>query len=290
MDVITYTAAPSTTRLYGRAVGGSLPRLRGSGRPADGLPDLQVRRLGVRTDLDQLATYVRITDGLLADRLPALFPHLAAFGPQLALLTDRRFGFAAMGLVHVQHRLTQHRPLLVGETYDLAVSPAGLRTHRRGQLIDIQTDATVHGETVWQETMTLLARGIAGGEVVDSSPLDGVDAPAGTMRWSVPAHTGRAYAAVSGDRNPIHLSRLTARTFGFPRAIAHGMWTAARALSVVGARLPAAFHCEMAFRHPVLLPAQVLFGQDSSAQGDHLLGVVSADATHQHLVARVRPL
>jgi len=154
MDVVTYTAAPSTTRLYGRAVGGSLPRLRGSGRPADRLPDLQVRRLGVRTDLDQLATYVRITDGLLADRLPALFPHLAAFGPQLALLTDRRFGFAAMGLVHVQHRLTQHRPLLVGETYDLAVSPAGLRTHRRGQLIDIQTDATVHGETVWQETMS----------------------------------------------------------------------------------------------------------------------------------------
>ncbi|MBA2507334.1 MAG: hypothetical protein H0V32_01120 [Nocardioidaceae bacterium] len=68
------------------------------------------------------------------------------------------------------------------------------------------------------------------------------------------------------------------------------MWTAARALSVVGARLPAAFHCEMTFRHPVLLPAQVLFGQDNSAQGDHLLGVVSTDATHQHLVARVRPL
>ena len=49
--------------------------------------------------------------------------------------------------------------------------------------------------------------------------------------WSLPASASRAYAAVSGDVNPIHMSALTAKAFGFPRAIAHGMYTAARALS-----------------------------------------------------------
>lgn len=33
------------------------------------------------------------------------------------------------------------------------------------------------------------------------------------------------------DLNPIHLHALTAKAFGFPRALAHGMYTSARAFS-----------------------------------------------------------
>ena len=51
---------------------------------------------------------------------------------------------------------------------------------------------------------------------------------------------GRRYGAVSGDRNPIHLYPLTARLFGFRRAIAHGMWTKARCLAALEGRLPEA--------------------------------------------------
>ena len=38
---------------------------------------------------------------------------------------------------------------------------------------------------------------------------------------------GRAYAALTGDYNPIHVSHLGARLFGFKRAITHGMWVQA---------------------------------------------------------------
>ena len=53
---------------------------------------------------------------------------------------------------------------------------------------------------------------------------------------------GRAYAEVSGDHNPIHTSRIGARLFGFPRPIAHGMWTQARCLAALPSRLPDAVH------------------------------------------------
>ena len=59
--------------------------------------------------------------------------------------------------------------------------------------------------------------------------------------------------------NPIHVHPLTARLFGFPSAIAHGMWTKARCLAALASRLPDAFTVDVAFRKPILLPATVTF-------------------------------
>jgi acyl dehydratase len=80
----------------------------------------------------------------------------------------------------------------------------------------------------------------------------------------VPADIGRRYAAVSGDRNPIHLFGLSARVLGQPRAIAHGMWTMARCLAALQGTLPAAYTVEVAFKLPLLLPATVAFASAAS--------------------------
>ena len=95
---------------------------------------------------------------------------------------------------------------------------------------------------------------------------------------------------MSGDHNPIHLSAITAKAFGFPRAIAHGMWTAARALSSVEGRLPGAYRYDAGFRRPVLLPGRVRAGAHVDADGSLTLGVVSEDGGRTHLVGRVEPL
>ena len=52
---------------------------------------------------------------------------------------------------------------------------------------------------------------------------------------------------------------LTAKAFGFPRAIAHGMWSKARCLAALEGQLPDAFTTEVAFKRPILLPAKVEF-------------------------------
>jgi acyl dehydratase len=102
----------------------------------------------------------------------------------------------------------------------------------------------------------------------------------------VPGDIGRRYAEVSGDRNPIHLHPLTARLFGFPRAIAHGMWTKAHALAAFEGRLPSAFTVDVRFKQPVLLPAKAAFTSWATPEGwafelwsgskPHLEGAISS--------------
>ena len=282
--------------LYARAVLPSLPlvaSLPGLRKSRGGLPaGLEQQRTGVRIDRDHLAAYVHLTGHRLSDTLPGLYPHLPAFEPQLRLLVDRRFPFPPLGLVHVGNTVTVHRPVTADDVLGLVCRPARLRPHRRGRLVDIDTVVTAGGQVVWEETTTLLARGgggVGAAAAADDSPLAGVEAPLGDIRWDLPADLGRQYAAVSGDSNPIHLSALAARAFGFPRAIAHGMWTAARALALVEPRLPAAYRYQVALRRPVPLPGRVRAGVRASA-GGLLLGVVSADAGQVHLVGRVEPL
>jgi acyl dehydratase len=100
-----------------------------------------------------------------------------------------------------------------------------------------------------------------------------------TSEWRLPADLGRRYGAVSGDRNPIHLHPLTARAFGFPRTVAHGMWTFARCLAErdPAGELP---YARADFRSPVLLPGVVSHTADDTGRfqlrsGDrvHLTGV-----------------
>ena len=85
--------------------------------------------------------------------------------------------------------------------------------------------------------------------------------------WRLPADLGRRYAAVSGDVNPIHLSALSAKAFGFPRAIAHGMCTHARVLAALQPRLPQVYEVSVQFIKPVLLPSTVRLALGESEQG-----------------------
>ena len=104
--------------------------------------------------------------------------------------------------------------------------------------------------------------------------------------WRLPADLGRRYAAVSGDRNPIHLSAVSARAFGFPRAIAHGMWSAAAVLASMEGRLPDAVQADVRFTSPVLLPSTVELATRSV--GNDVYAQLRSRSGRLHLVADVR--
>jgi acyl dehydratase len=93
---------------------------------------------------------------------------------------------------------------------------------------------------------------------------------------------------VSGDYNPIHLHPLTARLFGFPSAIAHGMWTKARCLAALEPTLPDAYTVEVAFKRPIILPAKVVFAEAPAAGGKTSFGVRDARTETPHLDGLVR--
>ena len=258
METCRLESPRSLRRLYAKALVG--PIIPGGG---NGLPEQRLELADVEIDRDHLARYDRVCGFRIGDELPATYPHVLAFPLALELMTEREFPFALLGLVHVSNRIDQRRPLRADERFSLAVWAESLRPHRRGRQLDLVAEVSAEGEPAWTGRSTYLRKGGGNDESAASSderPGDEVDPdvdPAAT--WKVPGDIGRRYAAVSGDRNPIHLHRLAARAFGFPGAIAHGMWMKARCLAAFEGRLPGACRVDAAFRRPLAVPGSARF-------------------------------
>lgn len=255
-------SAPGSLGLYARAAapmipGASLLPFVGGG--GGSIPDTELRLNDVGVEPAELAKYARVCGFRLADTLPATYPHILAFPLHMALMTDSSFPFGAVGLVHIENRIVQHRRIPVSERLDLRVRSTPLADHPKGKQFTLVTEARVDDELVWEDYSTNLRRG--GGSGSDSKESKSrKQPPAASADWKLPGDLGRRYAAASGDRNPIHMHDLSAKLFGFPHAIAHGMWTKARCLAALEGRLPAAYEVEVAFKKPILLPAKVTFG------------------------------
>jgi acyl dehydratase len=284
--------APGVMGNYLKAFGsalplaGRLPMVPGGG--GSELPDLELRVPRLETDPTHLAAYAKVCGFALRDTLPATYLNVRAFPVHIALMTDPAFPFGPVGLVHLTNEITQRRPVAVSEALSLRVWVTGLDPHPKGRTLTLHTEAKAGDEVVWEARSTMLRRG-GGDESAKTAHTDpGVEIPTAAT-WTVPGDTGRRYAAVSGDRNPIHLYGITAKAFGFPRAIAHGLWTKARALAALDGRLPDAFTVAVTFRKPLLLPAKVDFG--SAQDGDVLLFQVrDARKGSVHLDGSVTPL
>jgi hypothetical protein len=259
---------------------GPLYRAAALRRPhGDTLPERELRLEGVTVDLAHLAEYDRVCGFRLRDQLPATYPHVLAFPLALALMTAADFPFPLLGLVHVANSIEVRRPLTASDTFSLAVRAEALRPHERGTQLDIVATASIADEPVWLGRSTYLRRTGGSGRSdqtgVHENKTGVHEKPRANAVWRVPRRVGADYAAVSGDRNPIHTSRLLARAFGFRTTIAHGMWTKARCLAALEGRLPDICTVSVAFKLPILLPATVEF----AAGGGHI-------AVHDRRTAR----
>ncbi|RKN03832.1 MaoC family dehydratase [Streptomyces radicis] len=283
---------PGLARSYARAL--LLPR---TGRGP--LPTRVVTGAPAAAEPASLARYAEVCAFARTDPLPPTHPHTAAFPLALDLMTRRDFPFRPTGLIHLGVRVEQRRPLAADEPLRHRVEAGGLAPHPRGTAFEIRTtalDAT--GAAVWHSTSTYLRRDgrrRPGARRAPDAPRDGprevppevppeVQGPG--EPWDVPADTGRRYAAASGDRNPIHLHPLTARLFGLPGPIAHGMWSLARCLAAQQDALPGAFTVEAAFSAPVPLPARVTL--HATTPGPFTLRSATGDRVH--LTGRTRAL
>ncbi|BCJ40692.1 hypothetical protein GCM10010168_73200 [Actinoplanes ianthinogenes] len=261
--VVELSEGPGTGAAYAKAALGMLPGMRRGGA----LPDVELVHRGVTVDRAHLARYDRVCGLRLTDALPGTYPHVLAFPLAMRLMSAGDFPLPMIGLVHVSNRITVRRAIDAGSRLDLAVRAVDLREHPRGRQFDVVATASVDGEEVWRGVSTYLRKESAGSRSEHPDPV-----PSGGAVWRLTARTGTDYAAVSGDRNPIHTSRVGAKLFGFPRQIAHGMWTKARCLAALEGRLPAAYTVEVAFKQPILLPSTVRF-TSSPADGGWEFGV-----------------
>ena len=220
------TGAPRVLPLYARAAAatflpgaGRLPFLPGGG--AEIPTDLELELSGVATDPGHLAAYARVCGFGLRDQLPPTYLHVVAFPLHLALMGDGRFPFGAVGLVHVENAIVQHRPVGLGERLSMRVRATALEPHPRGRAFTIVSEARAGDELVWAGESTILRREADSGGARRPPEGDAPPDPPPVVQWRLRGDLGRRYAAVSGDRNPIHMHDVPAKLLGFPRTIAH---------------------------------------------------------------------
>ncbi|HEY2165861.1 MAG TPA: MaoC/PaaZ C-terminal domain-containing protein [Jatrophihabitantaceae bacterium] len=289
------SAPPSLLPLYARAaVTGPLHR------GGESLPDTTYELSEQQIDPAHLTAYERVCGFRTSDVLPPTYLHVLAFPLSVALMTQPAFPFPLVGMVHVGNTITVHRDVRSDEAVAFSVRAGNLRAHPAGRQFDLLAEARVGDEAVWSGRSTYLRRGKApkeagaggagGSDEGDKKrrPKPIASEPAGPVaQVRVPDDVGRRYAAVSGDRNPIHMHSLAARAFGFPKAIAHGMWLKARTLATLEGRLPDSFVVDVSFKTPVFLPSTIAI--TSTADGnDWLLDVRNAKSGKPHLTGNVR--
>jgi len=284
MPTRRYDDSPGFGSLYARTVKATL-------RKAEYEPDIDGLTLELpRTTVDQdhLTAYREVTGFSAGPALPVTYPHVLAFPLHLDLMSDPSFPYKPMGIVHLSNTITQLRPIPMHAELSINVHSSPERPHPKGTVFDILSTVTVDGEVVWTDSTTLLSRSTGTPSAhADLLPDPSLDANA---FWDLRANLGRRYAAASGDRNPIHLWKLSAQAFGFPRQIAHGMWAKAAALASIQrtSGLPDAFTVRVDFRKPLLLPSRVQFAHQTNGTATDF-ALYNDDHTITHLIGQLVP-
>ncbi|HLN78921.1 MAG TPA: MaoC/PaaZ C-terminal domain-containing protein [Nocardioidaceae bacterium] len=285
------TGDPGTLQLLLKAALPVIPgvsMLPGVKKSGSTLPDLTLTRHDVPIDRAHVAAYSEVCGFGLKETVPLTYPHMLAFPLHMAIMTDGDFPFPAIGTVHLENSITQHRPIAASESLQVTARPGNLRSHPKGKVFDIATEIHSAGELVWEETSTFLRRGRSDGGSDTGMQLEEV--PPSGIEWRLGGDLGRRYASVSGDHNPIHLYGVTAKAFGFPRQIAHGMWSKARCVAMLEPRLPSSVRVDVAFKKPILLPGTVAFGSQqisgAAARPDWAFSLTNPTDGSPHLLGR----
>lgn len=263
MDVVL-EAVPALPKLYRDAVfAGIRPGRQGNSR---GLPDVHHSVAGVAPSAGQLTRFQQLLGQPARDFLPSGFVHTIAFPVAMSVMARPDFPLPLLGMIHVRNSVEHRRCIHFLERLDISSWAENIRPHSAGTQVDLVTEVTAGGESVWTGRSTYLAKGAGTPEKVAGKPGERTEPQPGhadftppqpSAVWTLDGGTGRSYAAVSGDYNPIHLSALTARALGMKRAIAHGMYLGSRMVEEAKPAGVESFSWSIDFRTPVLLPGRV---------------------------------
>ncbi|OBK12408.1 MaoC/PaaZ C-terminal domain-containing protein [Mycobacterium asiaticum] len=243
---------PSGLKNLLRAAAGAMPVVPRN----DQLPKRTVTVEELAIDQSNVAAYAAVTGLQFGNHVPLTYPFALTFPSVMSLVTGFDFPFAAMGSIHMENHITQHRPIGVTDTVNVQVHAENLREHRKGLLADIVTDVNVGNDLAWHQVTTFLhqQRTSLSDEPKPPPQKQPKLPPPSTILRISPGQI-RRYASVGGDHNPIHTNSVAAKLFGFPTVIAHGMFSAAAVLANIEGRLPDAVRYSVRFGKPVVLPA-----------------------------------
>jgi len=221
------------------------------------LPQVEYVVDSFKVDQKHLKAYNEVCGFKNNGYIPAIYLTVLSQSLQMHMMTSEAFPFPILGLVHIRNQVKQYRKIGVNETLTLSCKFGELQPHDKGVQFDFITTVKVGGEVVVEALTTYLSRQKTNAKAA-AKPAES-QAPEYKLNneWSISENTGRRYAMTSGDFNLIHIHAVMAKAFGFKQAIAHGMWSKAKALANL--TLPDAYEADVWFKLPMYLPSKVEF-------------------------------
>ncbi len=131
-------------------------------------------------------------------------------------------------IVHGEEEIVHHRPVHPGDTLVLTPQLVAVEDKGKGATFAARVTAvTPDGEAVHEQTAVIFVRGAgSGGErPAPAAPIPEHGQAVAEFSSHIPIEMPAAYAAASGDHNPIHLDESVARMVGLPGVINHGLGT-----------------------------------------------------------------
>ena len=245
----------------------------------DTLPALTAHWENLHINTDHLHSYNKIC-GFDSNHVPATYLWVRAFPLIMTVLVSKQFPLKAMGQVHLRNQISVHSPLDRDKPFNITATIDHSELSSKGLEWTIKIGVKTDTQVVWSSRSTFLYRchtGIAR----DSKAL--INPQGDAQSWALPHDLGRRYSSISGDYNPIHLSALSAKLFGFKTSIAHGMWSKARCLAAMGSVIPKAeYSVDVNFLKPVFLPSKVNFYSGLSDSKRHF-SLFNASTNQMHL-------
>ena len=245
---------------------------------------------GVQIDKKHLLAYQKLLGFEQNEQVPPTYLSMLGFPMILRLMTHADFPMKAMGQVHLSNEISVFKNFPMHQAITLTAGINNSRVTSRGVEWTVGLIAKADGELVWSSESTMLHRCKTG---LRRQGLPVVVRAGESQTWAVDGGMGRRYASVSGDYNPIHLSAISAKLFGFKKAIVHGMWSKARCLAVLKDQLPeSGYRVRANFHRPLFLPSNVLFYSERKAdktsfsifnqtgEQAHMDGCISQDLTN----------
>lgn len=271
------------TKELGSALGQRLTKRDGGGSPHLGnLPApeaLESRERRVRVDAQKNTEFCAVVDSPAGSSAHGGYLHALTFPLSTEVMTSGSFPLRLLGLIHLKNTVVQLRPIALNSTVKIRSKVKEFGTHRRGVTVTILAEIwDESGELAMTDESLYLSKQASpenkenqgsnsdrkGRASRHEDPREGMRL---TACWRLAADTGRRYAKVSGDANPIHLSSASAKLFGLKSSIAHGMYCASRALGqVADPSVPGEWTVE--FGAPVVLPTSVELWRNRTPHGE----------------------
>jgi hypothetical protein len=252
-----------------------------------GLPQVEYVVDSFKVDSKHLKSYNGVCGFKNNGYIPAIYLSVLSQSLQMHMMTTEAFPFPILGLVHIRNQVKQYRKVGVNETLSLSCKFGELQPHEKGAQFDFITTAKVGDEVVVESLTTYLTRTKIEGSTPAKTKEDTTVQYQSKGEWKVSENTGRRYALISGDFNLIHIHAVTAKAFGFKQAIAHGMWSKAKALANIN--LPDAYEADVWFKLPMYLPSTVEFVTAESGQNTDFL-IRNSQNQKPHVSGAIRSL